>query len=71
MQIITTIIKLHEAGIVWGDVKAGNVLIDSKHDAWVVDFGGGFTEGWVEKSHMKTIEGDLAGLVKIEELLRP
>jgi hypothetical protein len=37
----------------------------------VVDFGGGFTEGWVEKSHINTIEGDLAGLVKIEELLRP
>ncbi|KAJ5100275.1 hypothetical protein N7456_006327 [Penicillium angulare] len=70
-QITTTVTKLHEAGIIWGDTKAGNILIDSKEDAWVIDFGGGFTEGWVEKSQMNTTEGDLAGLVKIEELLQP
>lgn len=71
MQITTTVTKLHEAGIIWGDAKAGNILIDSKDDAWVIDFGGGFTEGWVEKSQMDTIEGDLAALLKIEELLQP
>ncbi|GAB1207946.1 hypothetical protein APSETT445_006683 [Aspergillus pseudonomiae] len=71
MQIITTVTKLHEAGIVWGDAKGANILIDSKDNAWVIDFGGGFTEGWVENSQMDTIEGDLAALIKIEELLQP
>ncbi|KNG82849.1 hypothetical protein ANOM_008635 [Aspergillus nomiae NRRL 13137] len=71
MQITTTVTKLHEAGIVWGDAKAANILIDSKDNAWIIDFGGGFTEGWVEKSQMDTIEGDLTALVIIEELLQP
>ncbi|OGM47269.1 hypothetical protein ABOM_003865 [Aspergillus bombycis] len=71
MQITTTVTKLHEAGIVWGDTQAANILIDSKDNACVVDFGGGFTEGWVEKSQMDIIEGDLAALIKIEEPLQP
>ncbi|KAE8397665.1 hypothetical protein BDV37DRAFT_276723 [Aspergillus pseudonomiae] len=71
MQITTTVTKLHEAGIVWGDAKAANILIDSKDNAWVIDFGGGFTEDWVEKSQMDTIECDLTAVVKIEELLQP
>ncbi|GKZ30881.1 hypothetical protein AbraIFM66950_010570 [Aspergillus brasiliensis] len=68
-QIATTVELLHEAGIVWGDVKTDNVLIDKNDDAWMIDFGGGYTEGWVEKKHMETMKGDEEGLFKILERL--
>ena len=58
MQVIRTLDCLYEADIIWGDVKRANVLIDVNENAWLIDFGGGYTRGWVEKSHMETIEGD-------------
>jgi hypothetical protein len=57
--------RLHEAGIVWGDAKPENILVDFNEDAWITDFGGGYTEGWVAKDLAGTVEGDLEGLVKI------
>ena len=65
----TTLACLHEAGIVWGDAKAANILVDMDDNAWIIDFGGGYTWGWVGKDHMETIEGDQEGLSKIKELL--
>jgi tRNA A-37 threonylcarbamoyl transferase component Bud32 len=48
-QIQETVDQLHQIGVVWGDVKAENVLINSEtDDAWLIDFGGSFTEGWVD-----------------------
>ncbi|OPB43268.1 hypothetical protein A0O28_0104590 [Trichoderma guizhouense] len=44
-QLETALSALHENRIVWGDIKAANVLIDENEDAWLVDFGGGYTEG--------------------------
>ncbi|KAJ5731855.1 hypothetical protein N7493_003336 [Penicillium malachiteum] len=71
-QISHTIIRLHDAGIVLGDAKATNILIGGRSkDAWIIDFGGGFTHGWVEESQMETVEGDLAALAEIKELLEP
>jgi hypothetical protein len=64
-QVNSTLKHLHEAGIVWGDAKAANVLVDGNMDAWIVDFGGGFTEGWVEREKAGTVEGDIQGLAKI------
>ncbi|KAH7379534.1 hypothetical protein BKA66DRAFT_138664 [Pyrenochaeta sp. MPI-SDFR-AT-0127] len=69
-QITHTLKCLHGAGIVWGDVKPDNVLIDVNKDAWVIDFGGGYTENWVEKNIAGTVQGDLQGLAKIMEYLR-
>lgn len=66
-QITTTLELLHEADIIWGDVKPHNVLIDRNEDAWVIDFGGGYTPGWVEKEHMETIKGDREGLSRIKD----
>lgn len=44
-----TVRLLHQIGVIWGDGKASNVLIHREtDDAWVIDFGGGWTEGWVE-----------------------
>lgn len=68
-QITEVVETLHQRGIVWGDVKAENVLIDRNDDAWVTDFGGGYTPGWVDEDKAGTKEGDLQGLAKILELL--
>lgn len=68
-QVSSTVAYLHEAGVVWGDAKAENVLVDTDDNAWVIDFGGGYTKGWVGRDRMETIEGDQEGLPKIKELL--
>ncbi|PNP76459.1 hypothetical protein FNYG_10197 [Fusarium nygamai] len=68
-QIQGSIDLLHNKGIVWGDAKAENVLIDQNDDAWVVDFGGGYTLGWVDEDKTGTLEGDQQGLVKIINML--
>lgn len=70
-QLDTTLSGLHEAGIIWGDVKAENVLIDQNDNAWITDFGGGYTDGWVDKALAETIEGDLMGMAKIRQFLLP
>ncbi|KAJ4200844.1 hypothetical protein NW759_015759 [Fusarium solani] len=69
VQLRDIITQLHNAGIVWGDTKPDNVLIDSNQDAWIVDFGGGYTEGWVPKTLAGTAEGDLVALEKMVEFL--
>lgn len=70
-QLDTALAALHQAGIVWGDVKAENVLIDKDNNAWVTDFGGGYTPGWVDKELAETVEGDMMGMAKIRQLLFP
>lgn len=70
-QISRTLEVLHAHGIVWGDAKADNVLIDLNENAYLIDFGGGYTEGWVDKGKSDSIEGDLQGLQHIKEFLFP
>ncbi|KAH6843406.1 hypothetical protein B0I37DRAFT_384384 [Chaetomium sp. MPI-CAGE-AT-0009] len=64
-QIREAVQQLHDGGVVWGDAKADNALIDKKNDAWLIDFGGGYTEGWVDKDKSDTKEGDLQGVERI------
>ncbi len=56
-QIEHTLGYLHGADVVWGDAKSSNIPIDDKDDAWVVDFGGGQTWGWVKTELVGTEEG--------------
>jgi hypothetical protein len=63
--IVDTVTALHEVGIIWGDVKPDNIMIDRDNKAWVIDFGGGYTEGWVDEDKQQTVEGDLQGLQRI------
>ena len=68
-QISRTLEQFHSHGIIWGDAKAANVLIDVNEDAYLIDFGGGYTEGWVEKEKSNSTEGDLQGLENIKRYL--
>lgn len=56
-QIEAALSALHANDMVWGDVKAENVLIDENDNAWLIDLGGGYTEGWVNKE----VAGDREG----------
>ena len=60
---------LHDSGIVWGDAKADNALVDENDDLWMIDFGGSYTDGWVEPELCETVEGDDQGLQKIVSAL--
>ena len=68
-EIEETIARLHEAGIIWGDAKAANILVDAHNDPWIIDFGGSYTPGWVEKNLAETIEGDKQGLSRIVDYI--
>ena len=61
--------RLHENHIVWGDAKADNFLVDRNDELWIIDFGGSFTEGWVDPELSETKEGDEQGLDKIQKAL--
>lgn len=69
MQVTTTLACLHKADIIWGDANPANILIDINEDAWIIDFGGGFTRGWVGKDEMETVQGDKEGLAKIKQFI--
>ncbi|KAF4463007.1 kinase-like domain [Fusarium albosuccineum] len=61
-QVEATVRQLHEIGIVWGDVKPDNVMIDSDEEAVVIDFGGGYTPEYIPQELQQTAQGDLIGL---------
>ncbi|KAI1157751.1 hypothetical protein F5B18DRAFT_643738 [Nemania serpens] len=65
-----TVDLLHEIGVVWGDGKPHNILIHEETDeAWLIDFGGSYTHGWVDEELMETLEGDEQAVDKILEFL--
>lgn len=61
-QIDKAVDELHRVGSIWGDAKPQNILIDKEDNAWVTDFEGGYTHGWVDPDKAGTVEGDLQGL---------
>ncbi|KZF25549.1 hypothetical protein L228DRAFT_244406 [Xylona heveae TC161] len=68
-QVIHMLSQLHAAGIVWGDAKTDNILVDYNDDLWLIDYGGGYTRGFVDESVAETLEGDLQGLSVLVDLL--
>ncbi|KAE8323725.1 hypothetical protein BDV39DRAFT_208550 [Aspergillus sergii] len=70
-QLQSMIHSLHSAGIVWGDAKPDNVLVDVDDNLWIIDFGGRITEGWVDGGKADSRERDLQALSKIIEILDP
>lgn len=69
-QIEETLVELHSQDIIWGDAKSTNVLIDEvSDDSWVIDFGGGNAEGWMDSALHGTVAGDLQALERIKKEL--
>ena len=60
---------LHDHDIIWGDAKADNFMVDAAEELWIIDFGGSYTEGWVDAEISETLEGDEMGLEKIQAAL--
>lgn len=46
-------------------MKSDNILVDKSDEIWMIDFGGGYTRGWVDSEIAETVEGDRQGLQKI------
>lgn len=68
-HITDTIQKLHAAGVILGESKAENILVDKDDNISIIDFGWSYTRGWVDPEKAGTEEGDLQGLGRITELL--
>ena len=65
-QIQETLQSLHARNVIWGDAKLANILIDEMtDDSWIVDFGGGNTQGWIERDLHGSKAGDLQALDRI------
>lgn len=60
---------LHNNGIVWGDAKADNFIVDKHDNLWIIDFGGSYTDGWIDPELMETEEGDDMGVDRIVKAL--
>jgi tRNA A-37 threonylcarbamoyl transferase component Bud32 len=61
---------LHDNDIVWGDAKADNFVVDKSDNLWIIDFGGSYTEGWIDPENMETEEGDNEATEKIVNALK-
>lgn len=68
-EIDEIVAKLHRTGVVWGDASPKNILLDNKDKLWLIDFGGSFTFGWVDRAYMETTEGDLQGVERIKAFI--
>lgn len=60
---------LHDHDIIWGDAKGDNFVLDENEKLWIIDFGGNYTEGWVDAEKVETMEGDEQGIEKIVNAL--
>ena len=41
-------------------------MVDAHDELWIIDFGGSYTEGWIDPEISETLEGDDMGLEKIQ-----
>ncbi|KAK3075389.1 hypothetical protein LTR53_001320 [Teratosphaeriaceae sp. CCFEE 6253] len=64
-QVMEMVKELHAHQLVWGDVNAGNVVIDEMGDAWVIDFGGMNNPEFVDNELAETEEGDWQGVNRL------
>ncbi|CBX95920.1 hypothetical protein LEMA_P030720.1 [Plenodomus lingam JN3] len=46
-------------------LKANHVIVDAQDELWIIDFGGSYTEGWVDPELAETLEGDEMGLDEV------
>ncbi|KJK85264.1 hypothetical protein H633G_10896 [Metarhizium anisopliae BRIP 53284] len=68
-QIRQTVSRLHAIGVIWGDGKASNVIVDKYDDVWLIDLAGGWSRGWVDEELADTEEGDDQAVARIVKFL--
>lgn len=68
-QIEYAVASLHEIGIIWGDCKPANIVVDEEDDVYLINLGGRFSMDWVSKEITGTLEGDAVGVAKILKYL--
>ncbi len=68
-QIDSDLKQLHSIDVCWGDAKAENIILDKESHPWLIDFGGGCTDKWVDAHLANSVKGDLQGLQRIMEFL--
>lgn len=49
--------------------QADNFLVDDQDTLWIIDFGGSWTEGWIDPEMKETVEGDDMATEKITNAL--
>lgn len=70
-QLDSTLARLHEAGMVWGNADLTNVLVDANSKVWVTDFGGRILRSRPDGEAAYTIGADVADMEAIRKLLFP
>jgi tRNA A-37 threonylcarbamoyl transferase component Bud32 len=56
---------LHQAGILWGDINQGNIIIEeATNKAWIVNIGGGDNRVMLREERFKGFTGDLEALTR-------
>jgi hypothetical protein len=68
-QTQQTLSTLHRIDVIWGDVKAENMIINKNGNAIIIDLEGGATKGWVDVEKMDTKEGDLQGMRRLVDYI--
>ena len=56
-EIWESITYLHFNNFIWGDTEPGNILVRENDSLVLIDFGGGYTTGWVDARNARTIQG--------------
>ena len=70
-QVVDMVTELHAHDVIWGDVNAGNVVIDHASNAWLIDFGGLNNPEFVDDDLAETKEGDWQGVHRLFEVWLP
>eukprot|EP00172_Hildenbrandia_rubra_P001451 Plantae.Rhodophyta-Hildenbrandia_rubra.ctg2.p1 GENE.Plantae.Rhodophyta-Hildenbrandia_rubra.ctg2~~Plantae.Rhodophyta-Hildenbrandia_rubra.ctg2.p1 ORF type:complete len:350 (-),score=46.60 Plantae.Rhodophyta-Hildenbrandia_rubra.ctg2:1482-2531(-) len=69
-QIFEAVQFLHRHGIVWGDAKPDNILVEEMSGRVIlVDFGGGFNPEYIDRELRETKEGDLQGVRRVQSFI--
>lgn len=69
-QIRQAVKRLHDIGVIWGDGKASNVIVDPSDNTWLIDFAGGWSSGWVNEELAGTAAGDDQAVENIFKFLK-
>jgi hypothetical protein len=71
-ELFCTMNMLHQAGILWGDINQGNIIIEeATNKAWIVDIGGGDNRVMLGEERFEGFAGDLEALTRFCESWLP